>query len=123
VAQAASAPPAFSASAGPANSPNDGAGCAYTFKVQTITLSERDNGRRFCVVQGTQLEIFLKGTAAAPWSHPMSDPAVLRPVPHGMALVVGMSAGFFVADRLGHAHVTASRGSSQFEIYVSVLVS
>jgi hypothetical protein len=91
-------------------------------QTETVVLKDQDNGRTVCVSAGTHVEIYLQGTATDRWSNPVPDSDVLRPEPSGKgALMVGVSAGFYVANHRGTAVVTATRDNAHFELHVSVL--
>src|SRR5690348_14466603 len=112
--------PAAETSSGAAQA---GAGCpGGVLQDQTVVLKDQDNGRTVCVAAGTHVEIYLQGTASDKWSTPVPDNDVLRPEPSGKgALMIGVSAGFYVANHPGTAVVTSTRDNAQFTLHVSVL--
>lgn len=77
---------------------------------QTFTISDKDNGKTFCVVAGDRFYVFLHGSLTRKWSpiHPSS--AAIAPRPSGvMALAVGVTGGYFQAARTGTATLTSAR--------------
>lgn len=75
-----------------------------------ITLSAHDNGKSYCIKQGTGVMIYLKGTRALPWSPLKSHSTAMVPRANGhMMLMLGVTGGYFVADHQGVAVITSSR--------------
>jgi hypothetical protein len=76
----------------------------------TVTVTEADNGRTYCLARSTHLEVYLHGTAQNLWTPITLDGDALRPVPSGKgALPIGVTAGFFIADHAGAVHLSSTR--------------
>jgi hypothetical protein len=113
---AASSPPAASPSAtGSAASPQSaaaacGAASAVLGPGRTLTLTQTDSTRSFCVKRGTGVLIYLRGTAIDRWGPLKSSSAVLVPSANGhLSLAVGVTGGYFVAALPGSAVITSAR--------------
>jgi hypothetical protein len=80
---------------------------------RVLDLTEKDNGKAFCVVGGVRILVFLHGTPANMWSHPRASSSVLRVQPSGIfTLMRGVTGGSFVAARLGSAMIASARCAS-----------
>ena len=76
----------------------------------TLTITDKDNGRSFCIVTGTGVYVFLHGTPARMWAHLHPSSAALQPRASGrMMLMRGVTGGYFVAMRFGDATLTSAR--------------
>jgi hypothetical protein len=115
---AATRPAASAASGNPsATSPAasaPAAACGSTAAVpgpgRTLTLSNTDNGRSFCVRRGTGVLIYLHGTATARWNRLRSSSAALVPSANGhLMLALGVTGGYFVATQPGSAVISSAR--------------
>jgi hypothetical protein len=76
----------------------------------TVTVSASDNGKAFCVKQGTGVMVVLRGTPARMWApiHASSD--VLMPHANGrLTLMLGVTGQSFVAAHTGTAVITSAR--------------
>ncbi len=81
-------------------------------RARTFTITEKDNGRSYCVTSGTRLLVFLHGTLARKWGPiQASSPALRRRPSPVMMLAIGVTGGYFVAASLGTATLTSVRGS------------
>jgi hypothetical protein len=75
-----------------------------------VTLSAHDNGKSYCIKQGTGVLIYLRGTRALPWSPLKSHSTAMIPRANGhMMLMLGVTGGYFVADHQGVAVISSSR--------------
>jgi hypothetical protein len=82
-----------------------------------LTVTERDNGKSFCVVTGTGIFVVLRGSPADLWRAIKPSSAALQPRPNGrLSLVVGATGGYFVASRLGKVTLTSARGPCHFRM-------
>ena len=107
-------PPAGGSSPSPSGSVAVSANCTGTAPAsparRVVTLSASDNGKSFCVRQGTGVLIYLKGTPAVRWTQLRSSSAALVPRANGhLMLMLGTTGGYFVAIRQGVAVITSSR--------------
>lgn len=76
---------------------------------RAVTITERDNGKSFCVQAGTDIFVLLHGTPARLWGPiRLSSPVLQRRVSGVLALMRGETGGFFTAARLGSATVTST---------------
>jgi hypothetical protein len=92
------------ATPGPAGTPT-GASCPAS--PATVALTEADNGRSICLARGSRIEVYLHGSATAPWSPIQLDGAALRPVASGKgALALGVTGGFFATETAGTARLS-----------------
>jgi hypothetical protein len=106
---------------GQQHTPGSGAGSVPKFQVRcvtpklatpgrTFTITNKDNGKAFCVPTGTGVFVFLHGTPARMWTHLHPSSAAIVPRASGkMALMVGETGGYYVAMKLGSAVLTSSR--------------
>jgi hypothetical protein len=77
---------------------------------RTFTITDKDNGKSFCVVTGTGVFVFLHGSPARMWAHLRPSSAAVQPRPNGrLALMVGETGGYFVTTRSGDVVLTSSR--------------
>ena len=77
---------------------------------RTFTITDKDNGKVFCLVTGTGVFVFLHGTPARMWTHIRPDSTIIQPRPSGvMMLALGVTGGYFVATRFGQATLTSTR--------------
>jgi hypothetical protein len=75
-----------------------------------LSLSEKDNGKTFCVTTGTVVVILLRGTLSDKWQPPRSSSGSLGPmVDPRMMLQVGVTGAAFRAIRPGASTVTSVR--------------
>ena len=80
---------------------------------RVLDLTEKDNGKAYCIVGGVRILVFLHGTPANMWSRPRASSSVLRIQPTGIfTLVRGVTGGSFVAARLGSAMIASARCGS-----------
>ncbi|HXP21095.1 MAG TPA: hypothetical protein VN840_15745 [Streptosporangiaceae bacterium] len=76
----------------------------------TLTITDKDNGKSFCIVTGTGVYVFLHGTPMHMWAHLHPSSAALQPRASGrMMLMRGVTGGYFVAMRFGTATLTSAR--------------
>jgi|GEM_PF-5868203 len=98
------------ASAGAAATPSTATCATIAPAGVALTLTDKDNGRTFCVHAGTRVEVLLQGTAAEHWSVVGATGGVLAPAASGKGtLLVGETGGFFDATRTGTAVVDSYR--------------
>lgn len=77
---------------------------------KTFTITEKDNGKSYCVLAGTSMFVFLHSTPSRMWSHVNASSAVLQPRPSGVfSLARGVTGAYYLAARLGHATLESSR--------------
>jgi hypothetical protein len=77
---------------------------------QALTITNRDNGKSYCITSGMGVFIVLHGTPSRMWAPIRSSSAVLQPRPNGrLALVRGVTGAYFVATRFGTVRLTSSR--------------
>lgn len=77
---------------------------------RTLTVTEKDNGKSYCLSVGTGIFVFLHGAPAAMWSAIRSDSAVVAPQASGvMTLMRGVTGAHFVVTGRGRADITALR--------------
>ena len=75
---------------------------------RTVSLTNADNHRSFCVLRGTGIFVFLHGSGPVPWALIQSSSAALERRPSGvMSLVRGETGAFFEAAEVGVAQVTS----------------
>ncbi len=76
----------------------------------SFSVTERDNGRTYCVTTGSSVYVFLHGTLARGWDPPRATSADLAARPSGMfSLPVGVTAGLFLAVRPGTVSLISAR--------------
>jgi hypothetical protein len=76
----------------------------------TATVTEADNASTIRLALGQHLQVYLAGTLSAPWSPISLAGSALSAAANGKgALPVGVTGGFYVAIRPGHARLTSSR--------------
>jgi hypothetical protein len=76
----------------------------------TITVTEADNGRTYCLARSTHIAVYLHGTAQNLWAPITLDGDALRPFPSGTGtLAIGVTAGFFIADHTGIVHLRSTQ--------------
>jgi hypothetical protein len=100
------------ASSGSAGAGGSGAchGSTSTAAGHTVTVSASDNGKAFCVKQGTSVTVVLRGTPARMWAPIHATPSVLVPHASGrLTLQLGVTGGYFVAAHAGTAVITSAR--------------
>jgi hypothetical protein len=110
--------PASSGPAAPAASPSATAAPAVAGKcvtpklnqpARTFTITNADSGKSFCVLAGTGIYVFLRGTPAHMWMRIQPSSAVIEPRASGvMTLIRGVTGGFFAATRLGVATLSST---------------
>jgi hypothetical protein len=89
------------------------AGCVtpkLTKPGKNFTITEKDNGKTYCVIAGTSMFVFLHGNPSRMWStiHPSS--ALLTPRPSGVfSLARGVTGAYYLAAGLGNVTLTSSR--------------
>jgi hypothetical protein len=77
---------------------------------KTFTITEKDNGKTYCVLAGTSMFVFLHGTPSRMWSHVKASSGALQPRPSGVfSLARGVTGAYYLAARLGHATLESSR--------------
>jgi hypothetical protein len=102
---APAAPATVPATTGPSPCPSGHAG-----DVRTVT--EAASGSTVCLAVGEHLEVYLHGTQADTWSSIGLDGRALSAEANGKGtLVIGVTAGFYVARADGDAHLTSSRAA------------
>jgi hypothetical protein len=75
-----------------------------------LTVTTADNYKSFCVTRGTNVVVFLKGSAARKWAPIHASPRVLVPHANGeLALAIGVTGASFLAVQPGTAIITSSR--------------
>lgn len=75
-----------------------------------FTVTDKDNGKSFCVPAGTGVFVFLHGAQDRRWAPIEPSSAAVQPRPNGeMSLAVGVTGGYFVATRAGAAFLTSAR--------------
>jgi hypothetical protein len=75
---------------------------------RTVSLTDADNHKTFCVRRGTGIFVFLHSPTSRPWSPIQSSSSVLSRRPSGvMSLVRGETGAYYVAAGLGHATLTS----------------
>lgn len=92
---------------GPATTPSEPT-CAASSA--TLTLTEADSGRSFCLAPGTRIEVYLHGTQTAQWSPiQLAGPALRAAVSGKRALARDVTGGFYDATTDGEAQLSSSR--------------
>jgi hypothetical protein len=87
-----------------------GAASAVLGPGRTLTLTQADSTRSFCINRGTGVLIYLRGTAIDRWGPLKSSSAVLVPSANGhLSLAVGVTGGYFVAAQPGSAVIASAR--------------
>jgi hypothetical protein len=77
---------------------------------ETLTLTDADNGKAFCVPAGTGIYVFLHGSAGHMWSHLQPTSRLIAPRPSGvMSLARGVTGGFFGVSTPGKASLISTR--------------
>jgi hypothetical protein len=77
---------------------------------RTLTLTDTDNSRSFCVRRGTGVLIYLHGSATARWGTLRSSSAALVPSANGhLMLALGVTGGYFIAAQRGSAVISSAR--------------
>jgi hypothetical protein len=112
--QAAPAAGGSSSSPAPPTAPPAAAACGSATPTapphRTLTLNTGDNGRSFCIRPGIGVLVYLTGTQAVKWAALKSSSAAMAPAPNGhLALMVGVTGGYFVAVHPGVAAITSTR--------------
>ncbi len=80
---------------------------------RVLDITEKDNGKAFCIVGGVRILVFLHGSPANMWSRPRASTSVLRIQPSGIfTLMRGVTGGSFVAARTGSAMIASARCAS-----------
>jgi hypothetical protein len=102
-----------STGSGPVSAPKAQARCVTPKLASpggTLTITDKDNGKSFCIVTGTGVYVFLHGTPTHMWAHLHPSSAALQPRASGrMTLMRGVTGGYFVAMRFGDATLTSAR--------------
>ncbi|HVB44583.1 MAG TPA: hypothetical protein VNF47_18045 [Streptosporangiaceae bacterium] len=84
------------------------------FTAPNFTITNKDNGKSFCVQAGTGIFVFLHGTPAVQWTRIQPSSSVLAPKASGvMMLMRGVTGGFFVTAKLGTATLTSTKPPCQ----------
>lgn len=79
---------------------------------KTFRITEKDNGKSYCVVAGTSMFVFLHSSPSHLWSPIRASSAALQPRPSGVfSLALGVTGGYFLAARLGQASLTSHRAA------------
>src|SRR5262245_63332542 len=112
--QAGSAATGPSGSPAPSTAPPAAAACGSATPIapphRTLTLGAGDNGRSFCIRPGIWVLVYLKGTPKLKWDALKSSSAAMVPTANGhLALMVGVTGGYFVAAHPGVAAITSTR--------------
>jgi hypothetical protein len=112
--QAGPAAGGSSSSPAPSTAPPAAAACGSATPTapphRTLTLNAGDNGRSFCIRPGIGVLVYLKGTQAVKWAALKSSSAAMASAPNGhLALMVGVTGGYFVAAHPGVAAITSTR--------------
>lgn len=85
--------------------------CAHLRPVpsqRTVSLTDADNHKTYCVPRGTGIFVFLHSPTLRLWSPIQSSSSVLSRRPSGvMSLVAGETGAYFVATGLGHTTLTS----------------
>lgn len=93
--------------------PAGSSGCVtpkLTAQSKTFTITEKDNGKTYCVIAGTSMFVFLHSGPTRMWLPIHASSAVLQPRPSGIfTLARGVTGGYYLAARLGHATLVSSR--------------
>ena len=115
-----------SGSPAPSTGPSAAAACGSATPTsppnRILTLNDGDSGSSFCIKPGTGVLIYLKGTPADKWATLKSSSAAMKPSANGhLALMAGVTGGFFVAAQPGVATITSSRGTQTFQVTVRVV--
>jgi hypothetical protein len=77
---------------------------------KTFTITEKDNGKTYCIVAGTSMFVFLHGTPSRMWLPINLSSAVLTPRPSGIfTLARGVRGAYYLAARIGTVTLTSSR--------------
>jgi hypothetical protein len=77
---------------------------------RSFTITDKDNGKSFCVTAGTGVFIFLHGAPVRMWAQIKPSSAAIQPRPSGkMTLARGVTGGYFVATRTGAAFLMSVR--------------
>jgi hypothetical protein len=112
--QTGSAAGGSSGSPAPPSGPPAAAACGSATPTapahRTLTLGAGDNGRSFCIRPGTGVLVYLRGTPTHKWDPLKSSSAAMVPTANGhLALVLGVTGGYFVASHPGVAAITSTR--------------
>jgi hypothetical protein len=76
----------------------------------TLTLSNSDSGKSFCMSQGATVLVTLRGTPASMWAPIHASSAALAPRANGrLMLARGVTAAYFAAVHPGTALLTSAR--------------
>ena len=105
-------PGAAAASSSSASAPpgSVAATCRSAIRGKRLTITAADNNKSFCVTRGTNVAVFLKGTAARKWAPIHVSSAVLRPSANGeLTLAIGVTGASFMAVHPGTAVLTSGR--------------
>jgi hypothetical protein len=77
---------------------------------RSFTITDKDNGKSFCVRAGTGVFVFLHGVPVRMWAQIKPTSAAVQARPSGeMALARGVTGGYFVATRTGAAFLMSVR--------------
>jgi hypothetical protein len=114
--KAGSAASGSSGSPAPPSGPPAAAACGSATPTapphRTLTLSAGDNGRSFCIRPGTGVLVYLRGTPTLKWAALKSSSSAMVPTANGhLALVLGVTGGYFVASHPGVAAITSRRNA------------
>lgn len=77
-----------------------------------LSISEQDNGKTFCVGQGSEISVLLHGTPQQMWARPEADgnQNMLMSKQNGkLMLPLGGSGAAFGADHPGTVHIHSSK--------------
>lgn len=84
---------------------------------RVLDITEKDNGKAFCVVRGVHILVFLHGTLAHSWTRPRATSPVLQAEASGIfTLMRGVTGGSFVAARPGSATISSARCASNLRM-------
>jgi hypothetical protein len=79
-------------------------------RAKSFTITQKDNGTRYCMTVGTSVFVFLHGSLARKWAPITPSSGAVAARPSGMmSLTVGATGGFFLAMRPGMARLTSVR--------------
>ena len=77
---------------------------------RSFVITEKDNGKSYCVVAGTSMFVFLHSGYSNLWSRIRVSSAALQPRPSGvMSLARGVTGASFLASKLGQATLESHR--------------
>lgn len=89
------------------------AGCVtpkLTAPARSFDITEKDNGKTYCVVAGTSMFVFLHSAYSNLWSQIRASSSALQPRPSGMmSLARGVTGAYFLASKLGQVTLESHR--------------